>query len=86
MQRTRFSNIFRPSAKRKPLAAGSAMLRSMRRVHMRVLARSSGVSPISEGVSFFFSSTYSQIAVISASTVPSSSSSAGHWPDGLILR
>ena len=68
MQRTRFSNSFRPSAKRKPLAAGSTMLRSMRRVHMRVLARSAGVSPISEGVSFLISSTYSQIAVISAST------------------
>ena len=52
---------------------------------MRVVARSSGVSPISEGVSFLISSTYSQIAVISASTVPSSSSSAGHWPAGLTL-
>ena len=81
----RFSNSFSPCEKRKPLSAGSTMLRSMRRVHMRVLARSSGVSPISEGVSFFFSSTYSQIAVISASTVPSSSSSAGHWPAGLTL-
>jgi hypothetical protein len=58
----------------------------MRRVHMRVLARSSGVSPINDGVSFFFSSTYSQISVISASTVPSSSSSAGHCPAGLTLR
>src|SRR5262249_14256655 len=72
MQRMRLWNIFKPSAKRNPLAAGSMMLRSIRRVHMRVLARSSGVSPISDGVSFFFSSTYSQIAVISASTVPSS--------------
>ena len=52
---------------------------------MRVAARSSGVSPISDGVSFLTSSTYSQIAVISASTVPSSSSSAGHWPAGLTL-
>ena len=86
MQRTRLWNIFRPSAKRKPLSAGSAMLRSMRRVHMRVLARSAGVSPISEGVSFLISSRYSQIAVISASTVPSSSSSAGVWPEGLTLR
>ena len=85
MQRMRFWNSFSPSEKRKPLVPGSTMLRSMRRVHMRVAARSAGVSPISEGVSFLISSRYSQIAVISAITVPSSSSSAGHWPAGLTL-
>ena len=81
----RFWNSFSPSEKRKPLVPGSTMLRSMRRVHMRVAARSAGVSPISEGVSFLISSRYSQIAVISAITVPSSSSSAGIWPAGLTL-
>ena len=54
----------RPSAKRKPLASGSRMLRSMRRTHMRVSARSSGVAPTSAGRGWF-SSRYSQIAVIS---------------------
>jgi hypothetical protein len=81
---TRSLNSFSPSEKRKPLAIGSTMLRSMRRVHMRVSARSSGVAPISEGPPPF-SSRYSQIAVISVSMVPSSSSSAGHWPAGLTL-
>ena len=39
----RFWNSCKPSPKRKPLAIGSQTLRSMRRVHMRVFARSSGV-------------------------------------------
>jgi len=46
------------------VVAGSAMLRSMRRVHIRHSARSSGVDPISGGLGCF-SSRYSQIAVIS---------------------
>ena len=52
---------------------------------MRVSARSCGVLPISDGPGVT-SSRYSQIAVISAMTVPSSSSSAGHWPVGFFAR
>jgi len=56
----------------------------IRRTHIRVSARSSGVLPINGG-SGWISSKYSQIAVTSQMAVPSSSCSAGSSPSGLIV-
>ena len=84
MTRMREAKIFSPSANRKPPARGSTMFRSMRRVHMRVSARSHGVLPIRVLPAGPTSSRYSQMAVISARTWPSSSSRAGIWPDGFL--
>ena len=81
----RLANRARPSAARKPLAMGSQMLRSMRRTHMRVSARSSGVEPIRAGPEPI-SSRYSQIAVISEMVLPLSSSSDGSWPATLTVE
>jgi hypothetical protein len=74
-----------PSPKRKPSASGCTTFHSTRRVHMRVSARSAAFSPISAGLGLL-SSMYSQIATVSAITRPSSSSSAGIWPDGFFER
>ena len=52
---------------------------------MRVSPRSSGVEPIS-GEPPWRSARYSQIAVISAMWLPSSSSRQGLWPDGFLER
>ena len=57
----------------------------MRRTHMRVSARSSGVVPISAGLGCF-SSISSQIAIVSAITRPSESSTHGSCPAGFFER
>mmetsp|Transcript_37390 Transcript_37390/g.116452 ORF Transcript_37390/g.116452 Transcript_37390/m.116452 type:complete len:210 (-) Transcript_37390:114-743(-) len=67
--------------KRKAVKVGYTKCSSMRRCHIRVLARSTAVLPIIAG-SGLTSSRYSTMAIVSEITVPSASSMNGSCPAG----
>mmetsp|Transcript_37387 Transcript_37387/g.116441 ORF Transcript_37387/g.116441 Transcript_37387/m.116441 type:complete len:210 (-) Transcript_37387:254-883(-) len=69
--------------KRNAVNVGYTKCSSMRRCHMRVLARSTAVFPIIAG-SGWSSSRYSTIAIVSEITDPSANSTNGSCPAGFL--